>query len=193
MKTCSNCNAQIEDTSRFCRYCGAKCEDYNGTEEPVYSPVESPAEAPDNSYSMKWHKFLMVVMIIGAIFTAIDGISKITGTEYASHGLDAERVYSTYPGLKNCDTVYGIVLIALGVFQFVVRNRLNQFRANGPFSLKIMYGISIVAGVIYIIWASAVTGVNLFDSSNMGSIGGSIVLLIINSVYYSKRSELFVN
>ena len=46
MKTCSNCKAQIEDTSRFCRYCGAKCEDYNGTEEPVYSPVENPAEAP---------------------------------------------------------------------------------------------------------------------------------------------------
>ena len=193
MKTCSNCKAQIEDTSRFCRYCGAKCEDYNGTEEPVYSPVESPAEAPANSYSMKWHKFLMVVMVISAIFTAIDGIGKITGAEYRSEGLVAEQVYSAYPGLKNCDTVYGIALIALGVFQFVVRNRLNQFRANGPFSLKIMYVISIVAGVIYIIWASSVIGINLFNTSNLGSIGGSVAFLIINSVYYSKRSELFVN
>ena len=140
----------------------------------------------------------MVVMIISAIFTIISGISYLAGFEYSEYqytqnGVNASMIYNAFPGLKACDTFYGVALIALGVFEFTVRNRLKQFRANGPGSLKIMYILSIAASVIYLVWASSATGINLLNSANLASLGISVLLLIINSVYYSKRSSLFVN
>ena len=135
----------------------------------------------------------MAMMMAGGVLTIIYGAGIILGTAYKRDGLDAALVYSSFPGLKSCDMFYGVIVIALGVFQFIVRNRLNQFRENGPRSLKIMYILSIAANLIYLAWASSATSISLFNSSNLGSIGGSVLLLIINSVYYSKRRELFVN
>ena len=47
--------------------------------------------------------------------------------------------------------------------------------------------------IFYLIWASAVTKINLLNGANLASLGISVLLLVINSVYYSKRSALFVN
>lgn len=202
MKTCIHCGAQMDDTCNFCPNCGTRCNDQNDMERSVYQPYEEPRESvPEvraEQYPMKWHKFLMVVMIISAVFTIINGISFIAGFEYSEYqftkyGASASMVYNAFPGLKTCDTFYGVAMIALGVFEFTARNRLKQFRMNGPGSLKIMYVLSIGACIIYLIWASAVTKINLLNGANLASLGISVLLLVINSVYYSKRSALFVN
>ena len=174
---------------------GARCQDEASSVPNAYKEIagEEESRTPPPEYPMKWHKFLMVVMIIGAIFMIINGASLLTGTEYSRNGADAETVYRLYPGLKACDIFYGAVLIAIGVFEFIVRNRLNQFRQNGPFSLKILYGLSITASILYMLWFTSVTSSNAFTNSNLASLATSVALLIINSSYYAKRSELFVN
>ena len=218
MKNCVNCGAQIDEGSKFCPNCGTKCdsmEPENSSNQSSY-PSSDPAfkdpdpafEYTDSSssqssgdysgssadlYPMKWHKFLMVVMIIGAIYTIASGIIQMTGHQYTREGSSPEYIYAVFPGMKTCDLVYGVMMIAIGVFQFIVRNRLNQFRANGPSSLRLLYILSIAAGVFYLIWASSVTRVNLFTANNLGNVIGSVVMMIINGVYYSKRSPLFVN
>ena len=193
MKTCSHCGAEIDEKNKFCPHCGAQCENTQEAESQVYQSSENIPESRINPYPMRWHNFQMVMMIIGSILTVINGISIMSGTEYTRQGLVASSVYSSYPGLKSCDMFYGVVVIALGVFQFIVRNRLKQFRRNGPSSLRIMYILAIGAHLIYLVWASSATSINLFNSSNLGSIASSVILMIINSVYYSKRSELFIN
>ena len=199
MKTCVNCGAAIDDTSNFCPHCGTRCESGTGTEGSVYSPSENVSEHTEASdilaqtYPMKWHKFLMVIMILGGIVTIANGINTMMGTEYLSNGLDMERVYELFPGLKSCDSFYGIAMIALGVFEFTVRSRLKQFRANGPISLRIMYILSLGINVIYLAWATSVTGTNLFNESNIGSLIATILLMLVNGIYYSKRSRLFVH
>ena len=193
MKICINCGAELKDETNFCPHCGSRCDQVKSIGSPASKAPEDADVTPVNTYPMKWHNFLMVVMIIGAVFTVINGIGVLLGTEYSKEGISAEQVYIAYPGLQLCDMVYGAAVIALGVFQFIARNRLKQYRENGPGSMKILYILSIAASLIYLVWASSVTSINLFNLTNLGSIGGSVALLIINSIYYSKRSELFVN
>ena len=196
MKKCMNCGAEIEDVSNFCPFCGTRCEDSKGAEEAEHHPAENSndsSEIKTNPYPMKWHNFLMVVMILSAIATIINGAGILAGSEYMNQGIDMTGVYILYPGLKSCDMFYGVMLIAMGVFQFTVRSRLKHFRANGPGSLKVLYILAIISGLIYMIWATSATKTSYFNSSNLSSIGSSAILLMINSIYYSKRNELFVN
>lgn len=195
MKTCINCGAQIEEGNKFCPHCGTKIE--AEVQEQAYQPYQpsdtSSSSASAEAYPMKWHKFLMVVMVIGSVLIVFSGIALLTGMQYNRAGVEAEDIYRTFPGLKSCDMCYGIILIALGVFQFIVRNRLKQFKENGPSSLKILYILSIAASLGYMLWANAATGVNMFTSSNVSSLIASGTLLFINNSYYSKRMDLFVN
>lgn len=193
MKTCRSCGSAFGDGELFCPYCGTKVEEVPADTETVApESVQSAPAAGEEKYPMKWHRFLMVIMIIGGVIAVINGISAITGTEYIRQGLDADRVYSFYPGLKSCDFLYGLATIGLGIYEIIVRNRLNQFRENGPSMLKGLFILSIVVQLIYLASASSVTKINMFDSSTIGNLGGSAFMLIVNSIYYSRRRELFV-
>ena len=178
-KVCKACGQKTEADSKYCSNCG--------------KPVFEDSEDLNNQYSMRWHDFQMVVMILGGVLAIANGLNQLMGSVYMGQGITADRIYSYYPGMKSCDTFYGIVLIALGVYEFIVRSRLNKFQTNGPNSLKVLYILSIVGGLIYLLWTSSSTGINMLNSSSLGSIGSSILFLIINSIYYSKRSSLFVN
>lgn len=187
MKQCSKCGKELPDETRFCPECGADVRGDSGYEKPADS-TPSPLD-----YPMKWHNFLMVVMIIGAILTMISGATTMAGMQYERAGVSASRVYAYYDGLKTCDMCYGIATIAIGVFQIITRNRLKQFRSNGPSSLRILYILGIVVSIVYVAWASSIAKINLMDASYTGSLISNVVMLIANSVYYSKRSALFVN
>ena len=194
MKTCKNCGAMIEDDAKTCDRCGASCE------ENLTVADKRPEENPDMfnfppgqpaKYSLKWHNFLVVVLIIGAIFTAISAVRTFAGLDYRSEGIDPERVYSFYPGLKACDLLYGAAMICVAVYQIYVRNQLKNFRVNAPKLLSLLYIASLVINLIYLSAASNIIGESLFVAENIGTLVGSAAFLIINSVYYSKRKELF--
>ena len=62
--------------------------------------------------------------------------------------------------------------------------------------ITMISGITYITGYAYtqqgfMAAASAATGVNLFTASTLGSVGGTVLFLFINSVYYSRRRELF--
>ena len=197
MKKCSNCGTMIDDGYNYCPNCGMSCDNSSDRENESNNSTDDITDKKEGQYPLKWHRFMMVMMIISAVFTIINGFGVISGIEYVKEGLQPPWSCSpcacAFPALKSCDVFYGIVIICLGIYQFVVRNSLNQFRKNGPSLLKSLYLLSIIAGIIYMSSVSSITGTNLFSSTNMGSVGSSVLFLILNSIYYSKRSELFVN
>ena len=89
MKNCVNCGAEIEDRNKFCPHCGTRCESGEDNESPVTTPIESVPEARNESeqqiltHPMKWHNFLMVIMILGGIVTIANGLNTMNSSGYA--------------------------------------------------------------------------------------------------------------
>ena len=183
---CPNCGRESDGGT--CPYCGQKPEEGNAPENRESAPVN-----PADRYSMKWHRFLMVIMIISGIVVILNGLMTFTGFEYMQEGYDASEVYTRFPGLKGWDMFYGAALLFLGVFTFYVRNQLNQFRARGPKLLIILYFTSLVSALVYMIAVSSLLQVSPIMFETVAPLCVSAAFLVINSVYYAKRRELFVN
>ena len=182
MKKCRNCGAEMSEFDRLCPHCGAD------NEEPETEIREEPRPDPA-AYPMRWHKFLMVVMIIGAVLNAISGIRVASGSVNGEY-------YGEFPGLQGCDRFCGFATIILAVFQLYTRNSLNAFRKEGPALITILYAAGLAINVIYMLMASAAIPGSigeLFDLSNVSPLLLSLVMLTANYIYYKKRKALFVN
>lgn len=191
MKHCEKCGAEYDDTARYCPHCGTLNDGYDPTAvKPEGTATEYvPGQQGISEHPMRWHKFQMVMMIVGAVITIIQGFNTITGSNY---GADAARVYATFPGLKAADFAYGVAVILVAAFQIFVRNSLNRFERNGPKYLTWLYIVIIAVQLIYWSSVSSITKVNL-GSQYIGSVIATAIMMLINGVYYSKRKDLFVN
>ena len=187
MKNCTNCGAMIKDRDEYCPFCNAVCE--KQTEEKDDDPAIKAQQ-----YPMKWHKFQLVLLIIRAVSGIIDGlITIVSGRIVTVEGLkDFTMVYSVYPGLENCFRYTSVMSIAMGIFAFIVWKRLRGYRANGPISFKIMLVLDIITGIATCTLMSSAMNTNLFSFKIACFFIAEVVLLIINSTYYARRSELFV-
>ena len=154
-------------------------------EEEQEEPVE---------YPMKWHKFLMVTMIIGALSMIAQGILIHTGDWYDVYGLNSALVHSRFPMLATLNRIFGTCTIGLGVFEFTVHRRLRKFMKNGPRSLKIFYMLVIGSWLIYLLAGLAITGGSI---ANLREFLSRVVLqgclMAINVRYYNRREELFTH
>ena len=211
MRVCESCGRENVDRNKFCIWCGKTfLTDEDEAEIAVQEaapaveavtagenlPVEeSEEEAPEAKYPMKWHKFLMVMLIIGGIFEIIVGLGMLTGTWYEVQGVNIERVYRFYPALKTMNWILGVVSIGLGgVFRFTVRKRLKNFMESGPRSLMVLYGATIAVSVVYLLALTAVLGVSLADTGKeWPRIVFSACSMYAQKKYYDKRKDLFVN
>ena len=107
--------------------------------------------------------------------------------------MDITEYKNKYSELVNSYRFMNVTRIAMGVFQVIVWKRLKGYRSNGPVSLKVMYVLGIVLNIVNLSWMSSAMNTNMFNVWNCCYIIGLVVMLIINSSYYAKRSELFVN
>lgn len=207
---CPKCGTQLNDGQSFCHNCGNAVENgasqqngaqqanqqhYNPYQQPGFIPMQPPVQA----YPMAWFKFLIYFAIIaGAIINCIGGILSFTGAQYGS-ALEAKLVYAVFPSLKTLDIFFAIACIALAVFGFYVRSRLAKFCANGPKMVLALYAASGIISFVYCIAAAGILSDALvLDTSELILEGVmtlivSIVMIIINRVYFNKRKALFVN
>ncbi len=141
---------------------------------------------------MKWHKFLVFILWFGAALNILSGIGYFSNLLY---GELTTEIYATYPALKLFDIGTGVVLIVFALFQFVVRGRLKKLCSNGPKLLIASYVIilvfNIVTAVVPVILAPAYLMVD--PASISGTIIGQVAMIAINSSYYKKREDMFVN
>ncbi len=210
MRVCESCGRENVDRNKFCIWCGKTfltdedeaeiaVQEAAPAEEVVTAgenlPVEeAEEEAPEAKYPMKWHKFLMVMLIIAGIIGIAEGIVILSGGYYEARGIKAEQVYDYYPGLKTLLWTGSVITIAMGVFRFIVRKRLKHFMENGPRSLYTLYVINIVVTVLTLLIGSAVIKVPItYYSKDWAGVAFSVCGLFLQKKYYDRRMELFVN
>lgn len=175
---------------------------YGQWQQPQQQPQQPYGQwqQPQDTYGlpMNWHKFLIYFALwAGGILNIISGILTFTGKQYELYGdTPAEWVYAFFDGLKQLDMFYGIVLLALGVLCIVDRFQLAGFKRIGPKLLLVLYAANLVLGIIYVVAASKITGLeisDMADSRTVASLVMSAVMVVVNAIYYKKRAHLFVN
>lgn len=185
MKNCTSCGAPIKGNSKVCPYCDTVLQDET-TDEGTASETKAAG------YPMRWHKFMLVYLIIDAVVCFVYGLSAIRGGIILTGSGLADNTFRA-PGIVAYSRFVATSLIAMGLFSFIVWLRLKTYFSNGPVFLKIRFVLGIIISIITLCWASSILNTNLFSTSSCLVIISGVVMLIINSSYYTKRSELFVN
>lgn len=148
-------------------------------------------ETPNGELSMKWHKFLLLLLWLGAALNLITGPLYIFGMFYE----DPTMVYQTYPALMTFDMVFGVAMMVVAIFQFVVRRRLKKLCANGPALLVVSYIVTAITTVAsYVAPMIIAPGVmDIATSDISGAVIGAVFWIAVNSAYYKKRKDMFTN
>ena len=198
---CSKCGAKAADGASYCASCGAPLNTQDnrsaqgperaGWQQSAYESYSQPVQQ-----GMKWHKFLVYFSLwFSAIANLWNGIQAITGQQYKGN---AETVYRELPGMKLPDVVFGILCIVTAVLLVITAVSLLKFKANGPKMLTLAYAVSVIACLIYVIWAAVILSGKGVDvraalSSTFMSLAISVIMIFVNRNYYQKRAHLFVN
>ena len=204
---CPNCGTNVGNAERFCPNCGAALNQNTASanpqpnpqpnyQQPNYQPVyQQPIQ--QYPYPMNWYKFVIYfALFAGAVLNAISGILHLTGSVWEMQNVSADMVYAVFGGMQAVDIIYGIGAIALAAFNIVTRMHLAKFRKTGPKFLSVCYGVAVGLTLLYIILTSAVTGISIGDlvgATEILQLVVSIVMLVVNVVYFNKRASLFVN
>ncbi len=151
-------------------------------------------QAQPSGLPMKWFKFLIYFgLFAGALLNLVNGSICITGEQYGGY---KELVYSRFAALQAVDIIFGILLILLAIFGVYTRFQLSSYRRNGPTCLNVLYIVGIILSLAYLIAASALTQTNIVElggSSMIISLVVSIFMVVVNTIYFKERSQLFVN
>jgi hypothetical protein len=143
------------------------------------------AEEPAKEYPMKWHKFMMVIMVIGAIGNCVIGIWLII------QSIVHDKILRYAYGIQAIMIEYGILLIVFGVFWFIVRNRLKTYKKNAPIQLMSMYFIGFVMSVFFTIASASIVRLEIDYWKLAIYVIGTGVIIYLHKVYYGKRKRMF--
>lgn len=159
--------------------------------EPV-SPVAAQTKPTGERLPrMGWFKFLInFALWASAVLNVWNGIQMLTGLVYGS---DAELVYAYLPALRIYDIAYGVLLLACAAFAIFTRFQLARFRKNGPACLYVVYIAQEVLSIAYAAVAAAMVGDGSVLADTVVSTITVVVMVVINVIYFRKRSHLFVN
>lgn len=151
------------------------------------------SQAKPTGQPMKWFKFLIYFgLFAGALLNLVNGSIQLTGEQYGGY---KEFVYSRFAALQAVDIIFGILLILLAIFGVYTRFQLSSYRRNGPTCLNVLYIANIILSLAYLIAASALTQINIVElggASMITSLVVSICMVVVNTIYFKKRSQLFV-
>ena len=152
---------------------------------------------PINQFPMKWHNFLIYFALwANAVLMVLTAIASFTGSQYDS----PELIYAQIPGLKSVDICYSILCIGIAVFSIYTRYQLARFRKGAPGKFMLLQVLSAALGIGYPVALSVCSKIPLTNLVNgspavsfLGTISGTAVGIYLISIYYKKRSALFVN
>lgn len=214
MKFCSQCGNTVEDNQKFCAKCGAVIPDngasqgqttINGVgynqpqyaQQPQYNVQPMPT---NNALPMGWYKFLIYFALFASAVIGLGfGIAYLTGTIYTMQDsrVSAELVYALMPSLQTWDVIYGLYMLAVAGFSIYTRMGLAKYKANAPKCVMILYAANALMAIIYSIAASSIlselSSDSGMDATVVTSIIVGVVMVVVNYIYFKKRSHLFVN
>lgn len=227
---CVKCGYEIYEGD-ICPLCGCKNSttnsgasttttetSYTQTGDTGFTPADTAEVSIESSYSMKWYKFLKVILWFGIISNVIATFTYFTGLDY--QGFEDE-LYEMLPSLKSLDMFAGVFCIVMTVFTFIVWRSLHNYKSIGPKLLTVMYIVNTAFNAIYMFAFSSIIGsaettmiygdtyiqgmyqyqeyldLTVLSSASVAptiiQIIGGIVMIIANHNYFKNRSDLFVN
>lgn len=140
---------------------------------------------------MKWHKFLIYFNLwVSAISALASGMMMMTGAHY--DGM-ADDVYYMFGAMKAVDIFFGLFSIGLAILAIVARFALARYQQRGPKLLMGLYGANAAMALLYAVVASTVTGIEIGELLEVGTVVSSLVWMVINRSYYGKRAHMFTN
>ena len=96
--------------------------------------------------------------------------------------------------MKSVDVTFGMLAIAIAVYQIVTRFALAGFKEKGPKMLYIMYASNVVFEFLYCAVSTVVSGINCFDWPGLtGRLIGAVLFIALNYKYFKKRECYFVH
>lgn len=160
----------------YCTICGAAVD--NAAPLPA-----DPATLPQNTYPMKWHKFLIYFQLFAAALVSLYNAVVCFRMMFLGLG--------TFGPWNMIYAIAGVICVVLAVWAIYVRFRLAGFRRNGPKMYILFLAINCVFQVLNLVIAFG--GDITTTSSAVGSVVSSVLMLVLTNIYYKKRAELFVN
>ena len=211
---CQNCGKEISNHAKFCPFCGCAQEAFgrNDTSQPLYSEKEEQngyqygtggdmSRQPDTcrdaapsmqQFPMKWYHFVIwVQLFLASVFAFFTAFQYFTGGHYGEGA--AELVYSYYgSGLKILDMIMAVCCVASIVWALYARQQLKNFRRQAPrvYIGYLCFYATMTIG--YLIGASAITKEFLLDTENVTNLITTIIMIVLNKIYFKKRASLFV-
>ncbi len=168
---------------------GSMPETAAGTEQ---EPADGKQPAP--STQLKWWKFLVYfALFLSAILNLTSGILIMCGMQY---GEGASLLYAVYRNMKALDIIYGLSMMALAGFAILTRQHLYRFKKDGPKMLLVLYGASLILTILYPLLASVIirrSPAYAFTGKFLLQLCLSIVMIVVNKIYFDRRASLFVN
>ena len=193
---CKKCGAQLPEGSKFCNICGCDISAGQPDNAPAFDPTpvsnKELLRQAEASFGMKWFKFLIYFsLFLAAIVCFVTGIMQMTGSVYADL---ADTVYGQFPKLKTLDVAIGAATVVCGIIILVSRFRLAAFKKGSTNILIAGYALNLIVNLAYTAAAISIIGSANLDLTSFGtSMAGSIIMLIINRTYLTKRESLFIH
>lgn len=172
---CIECGKPVPEGAAFCPACGKAVEDkYQG-------------------FSMGWYKFLINFALWLSVLAGLVGGVSVFATLGGGNG---PALYDAFPGLELASVVRGCWSLGQAVLAFAAAVQLRALRKSGPILLYVLYAAGILGGILYLaLAAGAVSGAlswtDLVDGRSVLSFCLSVLMLILNVVYFKKRAVLF--
>lgn len=119
-----------------------------------------------------------------------------------SYGGDAQAIYNAIPALQPLDIVYGLCLIALTVYQFVVRSALAKKKTIGPAMLNKFFVASAVISCLRTVVFMVIVGISgVLDQTRTtsclvemaSSVVVAVIMIVAHNTYFAKRQHVFAN
>lgn len=220
---CINCGAHLNDGSKFCNQCGAQQSSTQQSNQQAdfgqqnnqqtsweqqqewqrqqnwqryqqEHPEYQQQNPSNNQYDMpmKWHKFIIYFQLFcGMAINLWAAVSSFTGEMYGEY---KNAFYLTYPAFKTIDIAYGVLCLLLIPFAVIVRQKLANFKQNGPALYISFLAVNLVISIAYIVAMITITNVDISElniSTYITSFCTSFCMIAVNSIYFNKRRHLF--
>ena len=201
---CPNCGALLADGSRFCPYCRSRFDHQPPVEtEPAFDSRFVGESAPDRPETaaplqdprgMKWFKFVIYFQLFAnALINLANAATVFNGDQYQGA---ASAVYAVFPAQRAVDIVYGVLCLGLAALGVYTRFRLSGFKRSGPGLYLGLIAANMLVPVLYMLLSSVFTGIpltGLLDVNSIMSLAANVAMLVVNKIYFDRRSDLFVN
>lgn len=169
---CTNCGTLLEDNAKFCQSCGAPVKKPAPAPAPQPEPIPQPAPVPQPEPIPQ-----------PAPVPQPAPIPQPAPAPQQNPYSQADFQQTPY-GQQNGQQPFGQSApvdkpLPMKWYKFVIYVQLFLAAV-----------ISLGNAVLYI---TGIIGASVFDASTFSTVGGLIILLILNIIYFNKRKHLFVN